>query len=146
MNQLARRTVEEASSEDDVPSGHTVDRHAGTYNMDFGVITVSPESSANLHITALHAARIRCLLIPKEIGVNFNMVGFLVGTTEQFNVLFGEVSARSFSDSAFYVNLGFSACEAGEQITLMVRNITKQPQKFQANIIGDLLTAWVTDE
>lgn len=75
------------------------------------------------------------VVIPSEIGKSFMVFDIKVGKNSQF-IASGEVPGITFSEQAFGVRLKMDTCQISMDVSLIVRNITKEPKNFTAAIIG----------
>lgn len=79
--------------------------------------------------------RVERLVVPSNIGVDFDVIDVLVGNQSQF-VAAGNVPGLTFSEQGFQVELKGDTAYISQTVTIRVQNNTAVDKVFSATIIG----------
>jgi hypothetical protein len=79
--------------------------------------------------------RVERLVVPSNVGVDFDVIDVLVGNQSQF-VAAGNVPGLTFSEQGFQVELKGDTAYISQTVTIRVQNNTAVDKTFTACIIG----------
>jgi hypothetical protein len=127
---LAQRRVSEGAVIRDVNP-----TKAREYILGFDSTAVPGSTSANITKRPQVIFRPERVVIPANVGVDFQVVDIKVGKNSQFSAS-GEVPAVVFGETSFGVRLKMDTCQVSMDVTISVRNTNAAQRNFTAAIIG----------
>jgi hypothetical protein len=127
---LASRRVQEGAILRDVNP-----TKAREYVLGFDSTAVPGSTSANITKRPQVIFRPERVIIPGNVGVDFQVVDIKVGKNSQFSAS-GEVPAVVYSEAAFGVRMKMDTCQVSMDVTISVRNTNAAQRNFTAAIIG----------
>lgn len=101
------------------------------------VSPVAPGARAIMRAQPQALFRGQRLIVPTSIARHFVINDIRVGRNSQF-VAAGSVPAETFSEDAYGVRLKMDTCQISQEIFLEVTNISDEPHRFLASIVGKM--------
>lgn len=107
------------------------------FPIGFETTVIPAGATANIPAAPQNLFRMERLIVPSDIAFDCVIVDLKIGNTSQL-VSGGEVPAAIFTEVAIDTNVHFKTAEVGNQISIIIRNVSLADLTFKAAAIGSV--------